>query len=590
MSKKKKRKQIRNLYQQNLTSKEEFLNKLLDDEPEIDLDKTVEITFTYKGKEEEPNVKEPLTKQSDILPEKSIIKQSKVMEITDDPDNEESVLHAIFNETKIETKVPKKKKTLVLMSVFIPVIFIIGLLFIIQTEATKNDVKFSLNGKEEIDIPVFEEYKEAGAKLLVNEIDNTSKIIISGEVDTEKVGVYEIKYTYLGEDLGIRTVNVIDDIAPVVALNGDETIKIFVGANFTDPGITATDNYDKQLTIETDGEVNKDVVGEYKLTYRVLDSSRNLTTIERTIQVVEIPKVIETKLAPVQNDPKPKPPVVTVTNNKAKSILLIDGVIRLEGCTTNEEPPVTILLNEKEIPTTINNSCYSANLPANTLEHGDYEIFIKTTNEKFPIYNNFALDYQIKKVKLGNVQLDFNYNNNITFKISGGYYSSEYDVIIDVGHGGSDTGAANNFLVERDMNLIVSNYEKKLFEDAGYKVKLSRESNDTYGNLDGDGSWSILRRRAYYVGKLGVNAKVVYSNHHNAAANSNAKGFQLYLPTQMRGTAENRIYEQVGAIFRTSGYYKRTWNPDQFLSAYNYYNRENYYTMRSEERRVGKEC
>ncbi len=53
-------------------------------------------------------------------------------------------------------------------------------------------------------------------------------------------------------------------------------------------------------------------------------------------------------------------------------------------------------------------------------------------------------------------------------------------VCLDPGHGGSDTGANNQDLYERDLNLRVAERVESILENDGYKVYMTRTTNDPY--------------------------------------------------------------------------------------------------------------
>jgi len=112
--------------------------------------------------------------------------------------------------------------------------------------------------------------------------------------------------------------------------------------------------------------------------------------------------------------------------------------------------------------------------------------------------------------------------------------------LIDVGHGGVDSGSTNSYIYEKNLNLTQSLYEKKRYEEHGLKVLLTR-TNDSYGLQMGDKSLSALRRKAFAVGYYGVVSKIVYSNHHNSISDSNYSGYELILTNQ--GSKSDYIVE-----------------------------------------------
>ena len=69
---------------------------------------------------------------------------------------------------------------------------------ILKSKVDHEGPVLTLNGKKEITIGVNEEYKDPGVKSVIDKIDGTinkDKVIINGEVDTSKVGTYEISYS-----------------------------------------------------------------------------------------------------------------------------------------------------------------------------------------------------------------------------------------------------------------------------------------------------------------------------------------------------------------------------------------------------------
>jgi hypothetical protein len=80
-----------------------------------------------------------------------------------------------------------------------------------------------------------------------------------------------------------------DSTAPVISLNGSENMDIDKGVNTSDPGATATDETDGDLSslIESDwnDKVNTNANGQYVVTYKVKDKSGNEATKTRNVTV-----------------------------------------------------------------------------------------------------------------------------------------------------------------------------------------------------------------------------------------------------------------------------------------------------------------
>ena len=79
---------------------------------------------------------------------------------------------------------------------------------------------------------------------------------------------------------------------PVITLTGAASINVTQGATFTDPGATAKDSNNVDITnnIAVTGSVNATVVGSYTLTYNVTDGAGAAATpVSRTVQVVAPP-------------------------------------------------------------------------------------------------------------------------------------------------------------------------------------------------------------------------------------------------------------------------------------------------------------
>ncbi|SEM14274.1 protein of unknown function [Aquimarina amphilecti] len=150
-----------------------------------------------------------------------------------------------------------------------------------------------LIGDSEITINVGDSFTDPGATAS-DDIDGdiSTSITVSGTVDTNVPGVYTLVYSIedsSGNTSSIeRIVNVVDNIPPVIIITGDNPLIVQLGSAFTDPGATATDNVDGNISsqIEVTGSVNVNVVGDYVLTYTVSDAAGNGASETRTVNVI----------------------------------------------------------------------------------------------------------------------------------------------------------------------------------------------------------------------------------------------------------------------------------------------------------------
>ena len=120
-------------------------------------------------------------------------------------------------------------------------------------------------------------------------IDNYDKNI-TDKVKIEKTDT-EIKYSV--EDSSgnnthiIRKINKVDNTAPVITLKNGDNYYVMINSKYKDPGYTATDNCEGDLTskVIVEGNVNTNVSGKYNVTYSVEDSNKNKNTVTRVVNV-----------------------------------------------------------------------------------------------------------------------------------------------------------------------------------------------------------------------------------------------------------------------------------------------------------------
>lgn len=91
-----------------------------------------------------------------------------------------------------------------------------------------------------------------------------------------------------------------DTVAPVITPLGDSPLSVTLNAQFVDPGVTASDDRDGDITanVTTTGYVDSTTLGSYVLSYDVSDAAGNAaTTFDRMVNVVEGSTCFESTLA-----------------------------------------------------------------------------------------------------------------------------------------------------------------------------------------------------------------------------------------------------------------------------------------------------
>ena len=148
---------------------------------------------------------------------------------------------------------------------------------------------FSLSPKLKLDkeketINVFDNYEDISYYASSLGKDITDKVIKDGTVDTEHVGKYTITYTVKNsffKTTKTLEVEVVDTVAPELNLNGGNEYNVCSLSSYVDPGYSAVDNYDGDIT----DKVEKNNISEDEIEYKVSDSSNNTSTINRKLIV-----------------------------------------------------------------------------------------------------------------------------------------------------------------------------------------------------------------------------------------------------------------------------------------------------------------
>lgn len=159
----------------------------------------------------------------------------------------------------------------------------------------------TLNGGETYHFNVGQTFTDPGFTA-TDEVDGdiTSKVTVEGSVDGMTYGTYTLSY-HVEDSSGnvcdiVRTVKVGDFVAPTISLSGAARSYILVGTSYSEPGYSASDNIDGDITskVSVSGSVDTSRMGRNTITYTVADAAGNTATASRSVFVYEKQAVANT--------------------------------------------------------------------------------------------------------------------------------------------------------------------------------------------------------------------------------------------------------------------------------------------------------
>lgn len=467
-----------------------------------------------------------------------------------------------------------------------------GVTYSLNTEVSSETSIIKIIGPKNLYVDVGSKYEEYGANVNINGKDLSNNIIIdSSNVNTSKIGEYTVKYSVYINNVNeyvYRNVIVIDNEKPNIILKGEEKVNVLLNGSYYEDGYIVTDNYDKEVEVNINGNVNTKKEGTYILTYKATDSSGNSSGVNREV-VVKKSEVNVASLAGnrknVSRNDHTRYSNTIISNKFNASGIYYEGYvkedsslykIRLKDNASNLEYLFNMTISK--------NHYYKGILDLTTVKNGEYDAYIIGKTED-KLLNKLDGLSRLLRARVGNKLVTLEYKNDAV-RILIEDFKYEYDFVIDPGHGGSDTGAGNGLVLEKNINLKQSLYEKCRYESMGYKVFLTR-NNDTYGTLLGDNTLLQLQRRALTIGYYGAVSRITYSNHHNGSKSRNDYGFEIIVPNS--STVDDLILEM--SLYNK---YKKFYNINNGIRLYskNYdndiiynkandkvYDAENYYAV-----------
>ena len=189
-----------------------------------------------------------------------------------------------------------------------------------------NETKITLI--DNLDIEVFSEINNLD---LIKDIKNGEITSEKEHIDTNTLGKQEIEIIYLDDNSEEKeytfTINIVDTEKPTITFDKELITTVGNDINLL-KGVSAKDNYTKDIKVSIDGDYDFNKVGEYTIYYTAKDSSNNKTKEEAIL-------IVKEKSNDTNNE---KPPVVSNNSNEfttskgfkgytKNGITYIDGIL-----------------------------------------------------------------------------------------------------------------------------------------------------------------------------------------------------------------------------------------------------------------------
>jgi len=308
-------------------------------------------------------------------------------------------------------------------------------------------------------------YAEAGA-IAIDERDEEVDVILTGNVDTSKVGTYTVNYTATDKagNKGTKTriVTVVlppDTIPPVIKLEGANPMVIIKDSIFNDPKGIVEDNRDADVNLVVVGSVDTSTVGSYEIKYSATDSAGNKTEVVRVVNVVD--KIDTNTTTPPTGGGTTTPPGGGGTTSPA-----------------DNTPPVITLEGKKEITLHLGDTYVESGALAEDNIDGSIEVVIKGSVDTNKI-GTYTIAYTAED-KAGNRVRENRtiiVTENTQASISGGLTGNASGVSVKhIGPGGGGAAFAMDFHPTNPNTMLFSG-------DIGM----------IYGTKNGGNSWNISK-------------------------------------------------------------------------------------------------
>lgn len=142
-----------------------------------------------------------------------------------------------------------------------------------------------LKGDSTVKVCPLKDYEEEGYSASDNyDGDLTNNVVVIKESNSI---LYKVIDKSGNESVVERKIDFTDDEAPVITLKGNQNMTIYAGNSYNEPGYSASDKCDGDLTnnVLSTGTVDINKIGTYTIYYSVKDAAGNEGKAERTVNV-----------------------------------------------------------------------------------------------------------------------------------------------------------------------------------------------------------------------------------------------------------------------------------------------------------------
>ena len=131
------------------------------------------------------------------------------------------------------------------------------------------------------------EYTEEGYRAFDEEDGDLTDLVTREEKDG--CVYYTVTDSHGNQACVERDIFYCDPEPPVITLEGDQEMSVYLDAKYSEPGYTAMDNADGDLTdqVQVKGKVKTSKTGTYTITYTLKDAYGNEASAERIVHVVK---------------------------------------------------------------------------------------------------------------------------------------------------------------------------------------------------------------------------------------------------------------------------------------------------------------